>query len=45
MEMWKDLTNVDEGFQNELSRVFDNTDVKEDDDKFTPDSYDKYINV
>ena len=25
--------------------MFDNTDVKEDDDRFTPDSYDNYINI
>ena len=28
MEMWEDLADGDEYFQNELSRVFDNTDVK-----------------
>ena len=45
MEMWKDLSNGNEDFQNEFARVFDNTDVKEDDDQFTPDSYDNYINM
>ena len=45
MEMWKDLADGDEDFQNEFSRVFDNTDVKEDDYQFTPDSYDNYINM
>ena len=45
MEMWKDLADGDEDFQNELSRIFDNTDVKEDDDRFTPESYDSYINM
>ena len=45
MEMWKDLADGNEDFQNEFSRVFDNTDVKEDDDQFTPDSYDNYINM
>ena len=45
MEMRKDLANSDEDFQNEFARVFDNTDVKEDDDRFTPDSYDNYINM
>ena len=39
IEMWKDLADGDEGFQNEFARVFDNTDVKEDDDQFTPGSY------
>ena len=43
--MWKDLSNGDEDFQNELSRIFDNTDVKEDDDQFTPDYYENYINT
>ena len=28
MEMWKDLSDRDEDFQNEFTRVFDNTDVK-----------------
>ena len=40
MEMWEDLADGDKDFQNELSRVFDNTDAKEDDDQFTLDSYD-----
>ena len=31
MEMWKDFADGDEVFQNEFARVFDNTDVKEDD--------------
>ena len=35
MEMWKDLADGDEDFQNEFARVFDNTDVKEDDDIHT----------
>ena len=42
--MWKDLADGDEDFQNEVARVFDNTDVTEDDDWFTPDSYDNYVN-
>ena len=45
MEMWKDLADGEEDFQNEFARVFENTDVKEDDDKFTPDSYDNYIKM
>ena len=45
MEMWKELADGNEDFQNEFSRVFDNTDVKEDDDQFTSDSYDNYINM
>ena len=45
MEMWKDLADGDEDFLNEFARVFDNTDVKEDDYQFTPDSYDNYINM
>ena len=45
MEMWKDLANVDEDFQKKVARFFDSTDVKEDYDQFTPDSYDNYINM
>ena len=45
MEMWKDLDNGNEEFQNEFARVFENTDVKEYDDQFNPDSYDNYINM
>ena len=45
MEVWKDLADGDEDFQNEFARVFDNTDVKEDDYQFTPDYYDNYINM
>ena len=45
MEMWKDLVDGNEDFQKEFSRVFDNTDVIEDDYQFTPDSYDNYINM
>ena len=45
MEMWKDLDDGDKDFQNEFSRVFDNTDMKEDYDQFTPDSYGNYINM
>ena len=43
--MWKELADGDEEFQNELARMFDNTDAKEDDDQFNPDSYDNYINM
>ena len=45
MEMRKDLANVDEDFQKKFARFFDSTDVKEDYDQFTPDSYDNYINM
>ena len=45
MGMWKDLADGNEDSQNEFSGVFDNTDVKEDDDRFTPYSYDNYINM
>ena len=45
MEMWKDLADGDKDFQNEFARVFDNTDVKEDDDQLTTESYDNYINM
>ena len=43
--LWKDLADGDEDIHNEFARVFDNTDVKEDDDQFTLDSYDNYINM
>ena len=43
--MWKDLVDGNEDFQNKFARVFDNTDVKEDDDQFTLDSYYNYINM
>ena len=45
MEVWKDIADGDKDFQNEFARVFDNTDVKEDDYPFTTDSYDNYINT
>ena len=45
MEIWKDLDDVNKDFQNKFARVFDDTDVKEDDDQFIPDSYDNYINL
>ena len=45
MEMWKYFSDGNEEFQNEFARVFDNTDFKEDYDRFTPDSYDNYINM
>ena len=45
MEMCKDLAGGDEDFQNKFARVFDNTNVKEDDDRLTPYSYDNYINM
>ena len=43
--MQKYLANGDEDYNNSFARVFDNTDLKEDDDQFTPDSYDNYINT
>ena len=43
--MWEDLANGDKDFQNKFARVFDNTDVKEDENQFTPESYDNYINM
>ena len=45
MEMWKDVADGDKECHNEFDRVFDNNDVKEDDDQFTTDSYDNYINM
>ena len=43
MEMWKDLADGKRDFQKKIAIVFDNTDVKEDDYQFTPDSYDNNI--
>ena len=45
MEMWKDLADGNEDFQNKFARVFDNTDMKEYDDQFTPGYYYNYINM
>ena len=45
MEMWADLAEGDEDFQHEFARVFDNKDVPEADEQFTPDSYDYYTNM
>ena len=45
MEMWIELPYGDKNFQKKISRVFDNTNVKEYDDQFTLDSYDNYINM
>ena len=45
MEIWKDLDDGDKEFQNEFARLFDNTDVKEEDDQFTPNYYNNYINM
>ena len=43
--MWKDLADGNEEFLSKFARIFDITDVKEDDDLFNPDSYDNYINT
>ena len=43
--MCKYLVDGNKDFQNEFSRVFDNTDVKKYDYQFTTDSYDNYINM
>ena len=45
MEMWKDLAAGDKDFQKEFAIVFDNNDVKEDDYKFTLESYENYIKM
>ena len=45
MEILKELAVGDGDSQNEFARVFDKTDVKEDDDQFTPDSYNNYRNM
>ena len=45
MEMWDKLAEDDEDFQYEFNKVFENPAVKEADKEFTPDSYDKYVNI
>ena len=45
MEMWAELADDDADFKEEFNKVFDNPDVKEADDNFTPDSYDQYVNM
>ena len=45
MEMWTELAEDEEDFQSEFKTLFDNPDVKEADEEFTPDSYDNYVNM
>ena len=45
LEEWADLLEDDEDFAAEFNRLFDNTDVKEADDTFDPDSFDHYLNM
>ena len=43
--MWAKLANDDEDFQSEFKNIFNNPDVKEADEEFTPDSYNDYVNM
>ena len=45
MEMWAKLAEDNEDFQSEFNKVFDNPDVKEVDEEFTPYLYDNYVNM
>ena len=45
MDMWAELAEDEKDFQSEFKKVFGNTDVKEADEEFTPDSYDNYVNM
>ena len=44
MEMWAELAEDDEDYHSEFNKVFDNPTVKEEDEEFTPDLYDNYVN-
>jgi hypothetical protein len=39
------LAEEDEDFQTEFNRVFDNPEVKEADEDFTPDTFDNYLHM
>jgi hypothetical protein len=45
LELWAELAEEDEDFQTEFNRVFDNQEVKEADEDFTPDTFDNYVNM
>ena len=45
MEMWAELAEYDKEFQSELNKVFENPDVKEADDEFTPYLQNNYVNM
>ena len=45
MEMWAELAEYDKEFQSDLNKVFENPDVKEADDEFTPYLQNNYVNM
>ena len=45
MEIWDELVEDDKEFQYEFNKLFDNPDVKEADEEFTPNLYDNYVNM
>jgi hypothetical protein len=45
LELWAELAEEDEDFQTEFNRVFDNPEVKEADEDFTPDTFDNYLHM
>ena len=45
LDDWGDLYEEDEDFLAEFYKVFHNTDVKEADDEFDPDSFDHYLHM
>ena len=42
---WADLIEEDQDFADEFNRLYDNTDVPEEDDVFDPDSYDTFLGM
>ena len=45
LEDWSDLLEEDEDFAKEFATLYNNSDVPEADDQFSPDSFDMYINM
>ena len=45
LTLWGDLLEDDSDFAAEFNRLYDNGDVREADDEFSPDSFDAYLNM
>ena len=45
MEIWDELVEDDKEFQYEFNKLFDKPAVKEEDEEFTTDLYDNYVNM
>ena len=45
MDMWAEIAEDDKDFQSEFNKVFDNPDIKEADEEFTPYLYNNYVNM